>query len=96
MQQFDALVIGAGPAGSAAALACARRGLRVVPRAFGERVEAYQRLQRLVAAPALANALIWRANSGTSVHRQLEALLNETGRADELLSVSGMVRALLS
>ena len=67
-----------------------------LPRAFGERVRAYQRLQQLVAAPVLANALIWRANSGTYVQRQLEALLNETGRADELLSLSGMARALLT
>jgi geranylgeranyl reductase family protein len=64
--------------------------------AFRRRFTAYQRLQRLVAAPAVANALVWRANSGTYVQRQLEALLNETGRGDELVSVTGIIRAVFS
>ncbi len=64
--------------------------------AFSRRFTAYQRLQRLVAAPAVANALVWRANSGTYVQRQLEALLNETGRGDELVSVAGILRAVFT
>ena len=67
-----------------------------LPAAFADRVRAYERLQRFVTAPLLANALIWRANSGSYVHRQLQALLTETGRADELLSLPGIARALLT
>ena len=76
----------------AAAAAYARR----LPAAFGERIRAYDRLQRMVAAPGVANALIWRAESGTYVRRQLHALLNETGRSDGLLTFSGVARALLT
>ena len=82
---------GANPAVTAAAT-YARR----LPAAFGERVRAYDRLQRIVAAPGIANALIWRAESGTYVRSQLHALLNETGRADGLLTLSGFARALLT
>lgn len=64
--------------------------------AFGDRLRAYDRLQRLVSAPVLANALIWRAESGRYVRAQLHSLLNETGRADELLTLSGLARALLT
>lgn len=64
--------------------------------AVGPRFRAYDRLQRLVSAPVLANALIWRAESGTYVRGQLQSLLNETGRADELLTVSGLARALVT
>ena len=48
-----------------------------------------------MAVPAAANALIWRANAGSYVKRQLEAL-NETGRADEMLTLPGALRALLT
>jgi geranylgeranyl reductase family protein len=64
--------------------------------AFTRRFKAYSRLQRLVTRPAAANALVWRANAGTFVHRQLEALLNEAGRGDELVTVPGIIRAVLT
>jgi len=66
-----------------------------LPAAFGDRIRAYARLQRLVSTPAMANLLVWRAATGKYVHRQLQALLNETGRADELLTPAGMLRALV-
>jgi hypothetical protein len=63
---------------------------------FTHRFRAYARLQRLVASPTIANALIWRANSGTYVQRQLEALLNEAGTGKELVTVPGMIRAVFT
>lgn len=63
---------------------------------FAERFKAYERLQRLVSYPPIANLLISRANAGGYVQRQLEGLLNERGRPDELTSVSGALRALFT
>jgi flavin-dependent dehydrogenase len=68
-------------------------GLRA---AFGDRFRAYERLQRLVSYPSMANLLVSRANGGGYVYRQLEGLLNERGRPDGLLSVTGALRALLT
>jgi geranylgeranyl reductase family protein len=64
--------------------------------AFSDRFKAYQRLQALVSYPPVANMLIARANAGGYVQRQLEALLNERGRADGLLTVGGALRALFT
>lgn len=68
-------------------------GLRA---SFGDRFRAYERLQRLVSYPSMANLLVRRANAGGYVYRQLEGLLNERGRPDGLLSVTGALRALLT
>jgi flavin-dependent dehydrogenase len=83
---------GAPDAARASALDYAAR----LPLAFGDRFRAYRRLQRLVARPVCINLLIGRARPGRYVHRQLEQLLTETGRADELLSPIGLARALLT
>jgi geranylgeranyl reductase family protein len=64
--------------------------------AFRERFRAYQRLQTLVSYPAVANMLIRRAKEGSYVQRQLEALLNERGSPDALLTVGGALRALFT
>jgi geranylgeranyl reductase family protein len=63
---------------------------------FGDRFRAYERLQRLLARPWVVNLLIRRGNTGGYVRAQLEALLNETGSADGLVTVPGVVRALLT
>lgn len=63
---------------------------------FGERFRAYERLQWLFSHPAIADLVISRANAGSYVQRQLEGLLNERGRPDGLLSVSGALRALFT
>jgi geranylgeranyl reductase family protein len=80
----------------AAARAAAEAYAATLSSAFTRRFRSYARLQRLVTAPAVANALIWRANAGTYVQRQLEALLNETGSGDELVTISGMLRAVFT
>jgi geranylgeranyl reductase family protein len=63
---------------------------------FGERFAAYRRLERLLSYPRVVNLLIRRANAGHYVRTQLEALINETGRPDGLLSLTGTLRALIS
>ena len=63
---------------------------------FGERFAAFRRLERLLSYPRIVNLLIRRANAGHYVRAQLEALINETGRPDGLLSPIGALRALLS
>jgi geranylgeranyl reductase family protein len=62
---------------------------------FGGRFAAYGRLERLLSYPRMVNLLVRRANTGHYVRAQLEALVNETGRPDGLLSVSGALRALI-
>jgi flavin-dependent dehydrogenase len=63
---------------------------------YRDRFRAYKRLQDLVAYPTVANLLVDRANTGGFVHRQLDGLLNDNGRLDELLTIGGAVRALLT
>jgi geranylgeranyl reductase family protein len=63
---------------------------------FIARFRAYDRLQRLVGWPLLADGLVWRANAGRYVRRQLQSLLDESGSADELLTVGGIARAIFS
>ncbi|HXW05463.1 MAG TPA: geranylgeranyl reductase family protein [Vicinamibacterales bacterium] len=63
---------------------------------YGARFRAYARLQSWMAHPAIANLLVRRANRGRYVRSQLEALLNETGPPDGLLSTGGIIRALLT
>jgi geranylgeranyl reductase family protein len=63
---------------------------------FGDRFRAYERLQRFLARPWAVNLLIRRGNTGSYVRTELEALLNETGSAQGLVTVPGVVRALLS
>jgi flavin-dependent dehydrogenase len=63
---------------------------------FIARFRAYDRLQRLVAWPLLADGLVWRANAGRYVRRQLQSLLDESGSADELLTVGGIAKAIFS
>jgi menaquinone-9 beta-reductase len=77
--------------GRAAAQAYANR----IRADFGERFAAYRRLERLLSYPRIVNLLIRRANAGRYVRAQLEALVNETGQPDGLLSVTGALRALL-
>ena len=62
---------------------------------FGARFAAYRRLERLLSYPRIVNLLIRRANAGHYVRAQLEALVNETGRPDGLLSLTGALRALI-
>lgn len=62
---------------------------------FGKRFQVYARLQAWMAHPWIANLLVRRANNGSYVRTQLEALVNETGPPDGLLSLSGIVRSLL-
>ena len=66
-----------------------------IRRDFGERFAAYRRLERLLSYPRIVNLLIRRANAGHYVRAQLEALINETGRPDGLLSLTGALRGLL-
>jgi geranylgeranyl reductase family protein len=63
---------------------------------FAHRFCAYERLQGLLARPWAVNLLVHRANAGSYVRAQLEALLNETGPADGLVTVRGLIRALLT
>ena len=63
---------------------------------FGARFRAYQRLQRWLAYPVFANFLARRANRGTFVRAQLQSLFDDTGDPNQLLSVSGLVRAVLT
>jgi flavin-dependent dehydrogenase len=67
-----------------------------LPQSFGDRFRAYRRLQWLATTPAFVNVLVGRARPGRYVQRQLEELLTETGRADELLSPLGLARALFT
>jgi hypothetical protein len=62
---------------------------------FAQRFRAYARLQDWMAYPWVANLLVRRANAGSFVRSQFEALLNESGRPDGLLSLPGVIRALL-
>jgi geranylgeranyl reductase family protein len=63
---------------------------------FEQRFKAYKKMQRWLAWPAFANFLTRRANAGTFVRSQLQALFDDTGTPDGLLSVTGLVRAILS
>ena len=74
----------------------ARAYARRIRSDFGDRFAAYQRLERLLSYPRIVNLLIRRANAGRYVRAQLEALINETGRPDGLLSLTGALRALIS
>jgi geranylgeranyl reductase family protein len=64
--------------------------------AFGSRFRGYRAAQRWLEYPAVANFLAHRAARGGYVHRQLEALLNETSDPRELFSVGGLLRAVFS
>jgi geranylgeranyl reductase family protein len=63
---------------------------------FGARFAAYRRLERLLSYPWIVNLLVRRANAGDYVRGQLEALFNETGPPDGLISTTGLLRALLT
>jgi geranylgeranyl reductase family protein len=74
----------------------ARAYARRITSDFGARFAAYRRLERLLSYPRIVNLLIHRANAGHYVRAQLESLINETGRPDGLLSITGTLRALIS
>jgi menaquinone-9 beta-reductase len=63
---------------------------------FGARFKAYKRMQQWLAHPAFANFLARRANKGTFVRAQLQSLFDDTGDPNRLLSVSGLIRAVLT
>jgi flavin-dependent dehydrogenase len=62
---------------------------------FAQRFRAYDVAQRWLARPVLANFLARRANKGSYVRAQLQALLEETGDPRELFSAKGLVKALM-
>jgi flavin-dependent dehydrogenase len=65
-------------------------------RQFATRYQAYWTAQTWSSRPWLLNLLAARANRGRFVRRELEALIAETGNPLRLLSVRGLVRAVLS
>jgi menaquinone-9 beta-reductase len=76
--------------------AAAAEYARTLVAQFGGRFHAYKRMQRWLAYPAFANFLARRANRGTFVRAQLQALFDDTGDPGELLSVAGLIRAALT
>ena len=88
----------------AAQMAMQHRGARAVAegyatalsREFASRFRAYSRLQRWLAYPAFVNFLARRGRSGRYVRTQLEGLLNETGDPEELLTLRGLFKAIVS
>jgi geranylgeranyl reductase family protein len=62
---------------------------------FRDRFAGYQRAERYLAYPLVADLVAWRANAGHVVRAQLEGFFNETTHPRELFSVSGIVRGLL-
>jgi flavin-dependent dehydrogenase len=61
---------------------------------FGARYRAYWTAQAWSSRPWLLNLLVSRANAGSFVRRELEALIAETGNPLRLFSVRGIVQAL--
>lgn len=62
---------------------------------FALRFAAYDVAQQWSSRPWMLNVLSWRANRGTFVRRQLEALIAETGDPRTLFSPIGLIRAML-
>jgi flavin-dependent dehydrogenase len=63
---------------------------------FGRRYQAYGVAQACTTRAWLVNFLIWRANAGTFVRRELESLIAERGDPLRLLSLKGLVTAAFS
>jgi flavin-dependent dehydrogenase len=63
---------------------------------FAGRFRAYRRMQQWLAYPAFANFLTRRANAGTFVRAQLQSLFEDTGNPNDLLSLSGLIRAVFT
>jgi flavin-dependent dehydrogenase len=63
-------------------------------RRFEPRYTAYRRAQACAARPWLLDFLAWRANAGTFVRGELEALVDERGDPRRLLSAGGFAAAL--
>ena len=61
---------------------------------FQGRYRAYRVAQRWAASPMLLNLLARRANAGSYVREELEALVAERGDAAKLFSAAGLVKAL--
>ena len=61
---------------------------------FQGRYRAYRVAQRWAASPMLLNLLARRANAGSYVREELEALVAERGDAADLFSAAGLVKAL--
>ena len=65
-------------------------------RRFTARYRAYWTAQAWTSRPWLLNLLAWRANSGSFVRGEFEALIAEEGDPGRLFSPAGMIRAAIS
>jgi geranylgeranyl reductase family protein len=65
-------------------------------RRYSDRYRAYRVAQRWAASPRLLDLLASRANHGTFIRRELEALVAERGNPRALFSVPGLLKALVS
>jgi geranylgeranyl reductase family protein len=75
--------------------AAGRRYATRIAAEFAQRFRAYDVAQHWLARPVLANFLARRANKGSYVRAQLQALLEETGDPRELFSAKGLAKALM-
>ena len=97
LEPFDVLVVGGGPAGAAAAIYAARKGIRtgVVADRFGGQVLDTMGIENLIAAPATEGPRLARALEAHVADHDVELILQERGAVLSLPDADGLSRVRL-